>query len=210
GGFRLKTDRFTGVVAAYHVDFNNRILAVTRGASIVGNAAILSNVGDVKTIGLEAAGTLRLTDTLKLAAAYTYNDSKYQSDVVSSSGVVNTKDKTVVNTPKHLFNAELAYDDGKLFGTVSTNFTGVRYYTYTNNGGKVDSSLVSDLTVGYRFSGEILDKTSVQLNVTNLMDVDYISTVGSGGFTNSDTSGTTMTLLPGAPRQIFVTVRKQF
>jgi iron complex outermembrane receptor protein len=34
--------------------------------------------------------------------------------------------------------------------------------------------------------------------------------VGSGGASKSDVSGTAMTLLPGAPRQGFVTVRKTF
>ena len=51
---------------------------------------------------------------------------------------------------------------------------------------------------------------AIEGSVTNLFDSNYISTVGSGGFGNSDISGTAMTLLPGAPRQFFVTLRRGF
>jgi iron complex outermembrane receptor protein len=72
---------------------------------------------------------------------------------------------------------------------------------------------VADLTVGYRFDGENnswLRGLEIQGNITNLTDEDYISTVGSGGPAQSDPTGGAMTLLPGAPRQAYVTVRKTF
>ena len=46
--------------------------------------------------------------------------------------------------------------------------------------------------------------------MTNLTDKRYISTIGSGGFTASDPNGTAQTLLAGAPRQWFVTLKKGF
>jgi len=46
--------------------------------------------------------------------------------------------------------------------------------------------------------------------VANAFDEDYISTVGSGGFSNSDAAGTAQTLLPGAPRQVFFTLKAAF
>jgi iron complex outermembrane receptor protein len=52
-----------------------------------------------------------------------------------------------------------------------------------------------------------LKGTEIQVNITNEFDEDYVSTVGSGGFGNA---GDNMTLLPGAPRSAFVTVRKAF
>jgi iron complex outermembrane receptor protein len=42
------------------------------------------------------------------------------------------------------------------------------------------------------------------------MDEKYISTVGSGGIPMSDASGTAQTVLPGAPRSVFVTARTKF
>lgn len=41
-------------------------------------------------------------------------------------------------------------------------------------------------------------------------DKEYIATLGSGGFFTSDPSGTGMTLLHGAPRQYFLSLKAQF
>ncbi len=209
GGLRVRTGSFQGVLALYNVDFSNRILAIAQGSGIVGNAPVLSNVGDVKTKGLELAGSYRVTSAWKVYAAYTYNDSKYQSDVVATDGTVqaHTRGKTVVNTPKDLLKTEVAYDNGALFATLSTDYTGDRWYTYENVGGKVKASTISDLTLGYRLASL---GTTLQLNVTNLTDEKYISTIGSNGFVNSDAAGTAQTILTGAPRQVFVSVKKNF
>jgi iron complex outermembrane recepter protein len=209
GGVRVKLDKFQGVAALYLVNFEDRLLGIAQGAGIVGNAAVLSNVGAVETKGLELAGTYRFTPDIKLYASYSYNDSQYQDDVVSLSGVVSarTKGKTVVNTPKNLLKTEVSYDNGTLFGTLGVNYTDERYYTYENIGGKVDASTISDLSVGYRFKSI---KADVQLNVTNLTDEEYISTIGSNGFSNSDATNSSQTVLTAAPRQVFITLRKQF
>jgi iron complex outermembrane receptor protein len=206
GGLRLNLSNFRGVAAVYHVDFSDRLLAIQQGASILGNASVLSNVGSVKTNGVELGGTWRFTDSLRLSSSYSYNDSKYADNYTSNGVTYQTKDKSVVNTPKHMLSADLSYDNGTLFATAGAKYTGDRYYTYENIGGKVEGFTTVDATLGYRFPANI----DVQLNVTNLTDENYISTVGSGGFVNRDTAGTTMTLLPGAPRQAFVTVRKRF
>ncbi len=69
------------------------------------------------------------------------------------------------------------------------------------------SSTISDLSVGYRFTSV---GTTLQLNVTNLSDEKYISTIGSNGFVNSDPTNSNQTILTGAPRQVFVSVKKTF
>jgi iron complex outermembrane receptor protein len=65
--------------------------------------------------------------------------------------------------------------------------------------------------VGYRFTdlGFVKDLT-LQGSVTNATDELYISTIGSNGFVNADPSGTTQTLLVGAPQQYFVTLKARF
>ena len=125
-----------------------------------------------------------------------------------------TKDKDVVFTPKHLFKAVLGYDNGPgVFANLGVSYTSSRWYTFENDGGNVEGFTVADLTVGYRFDGgdnAWLRGLEVQANITNLTDEDYISTVGSGGASKADPGGTAMTLLPGAPRQGYLTVRKRF
>lgn len=212
-GGRYRTERFQGVAAVYHVTFDNRLLAVAQGAAIEGNAPVLSNVGSVETKGVELAGTYRLTDAWSLYGAYTYNDSKYESDVVSQDGRVQarTKGKTVVNTPKNIFKGEIAFDQAGFFGKLGVAYTDKRYYTYENIGGQAPSTTVADLTLGYRFAEEGWGKgLEVQVNVTNLTDKDYISTIGSGGFVNSDPNGQAMTVLPAPPRQAYLSVKKRF
>ncbi len=44
-------------------------------------------------------------------------------------------------------------------------------------------------------------------NVENLFDEKYISTIGSNGF---GANGDNQTLLPGSPRAVFVSLKKQF
>lgn len=214
GGVRYKNDRFQGVAALYHVDFKNRLASASTAPPILGLPAVLSNVGAVETKGIELAGQYRLTDAWSLYGSYAYNDSQYKDDVLGAGGVVaiQTKGKDVIYTPKNLVKATLAYDQGGFFANLGVSYTSSRWYTFENKGGKVDGFTVADLTVGYRFQATegFLQGLEVQANVTNLADEDYISTVGSGGAAQSDVSGSAMTLLPGAPRQGFVTVRKTF
>ncbi|NQE60551.1 TonB-dependent receptor [Caulobacter sp. RHG1] len=212
-GGRYRTERFQGVAAVYHVTFDNRILAVQQGASIEGNAPVLSNVGSVETKGVELAGTFRMTDAWSLYGAYTYNDSKYESDVVALNGTIQarTKGKTVVNTPKNIFKGEIAFDQGGLFAKLGVAYTDKRYYTYENIGGQAPSTTIADLTLGYRFDETTWGKgLEIQANITNLTNKDYISTIGSGGFVNSDPNGEAMTVLTAPPRQYYVSIKKRF
>lgn len=209
-GWRFRTESFQGVVAAYDVQFDDRLLTVTVGSGIQGLPPSLQNVGGVSTRGVETAGTYNLTDELSLFGSYTYNDSTYDDDVVDGTTTVRTDGKTVVNTPKHLLKGEVGYDDGNLFGSVGANYTSKRYYTYLNDA-SVDSYTLVEASIGYRFQGSPwMEGLVIQANATNLFDKKYIATIGSNGFTNSDPSGNAQTLLPGAPQQFFVSLKKQF
>ena len=61
--------------------------------------------------------------------------------------------------------------------------------------------------MGYRFDAGLRKPVEIQLNATNLLDKKYVATLGSNGFGNS---GDNMTLLAGAPRQIFASVKVGF
>ena len=190
-------------------EFDDRLLGLSSGAGIIGNPSVIKNVGSVTTKGLELAGTYDITDEWTLFGSYAYNDSKYDDDVVDATlpAPIRTSGKTVVNAPEHLFKADLGYGDGAFFGKLSVAYTGSRYFSYLNNA-EVDGYTVADLTAGYRFSGnEMLEGLELQLNVTNLTDEDYVSTIGTNGF---NVSPDNQTLMVGSPRQVFATVRKSF
>lgn len=208
-GWRFRTAQVQGVVAAYYVKFDDRLIGTSAGAGIVGNPTILANAGGVTSKGFEAAATWTLTDAWSLFGSYAYNDSQYDDDIKDATGAVTQRisGKTVVDTPKHLLNAELAFDQDGWFAKLAAHYTSKRYYTYTNDQ-SVGGVVTADLSAGYRFDGEgWAQGLEVQANVTNLFDKQYISTLGSNGF---GYSGDGQTLQAAAPRQVFVTVRKAF
>lgn len=205
-GARYNDSVFNGVIGVYYVNFRNRLLGVQTGAGIVGNPAILQNVGSVRSIGFEAAGDLRLGDGLTLFASYSYTDASYRDDVVTPTAIIPTKGKDVVDTPKHLLRGEIAYDSDSFFGRIGANYMSKRYFNYLNDR-SVSSRVLVDATIGYRFDMGMRTPIELQLNATNLLDKKYVSTIGSNGFGNS---GDNQTLLAGAPQQFFATVKVGF
>lgn len=203
-GLRYNTSSFNGVVGVYLVNFQNRLQSVAVGSAIQGNPSALQNVGSVRSLGFEAVGDLKLGSNFSLYASYSYTDATYRDDVVDGDGKVISpiKGKTLTDSPEHMLRGELAYDDGKFFGRVGLNWMSERYFTYENDQ-SVDARLLADASIGYRFT----DKIELQLNATNLFDKQYIATVGSGGY---GSSGDRQTLLVGAPRQVFATIKAGF
>ena len=190
GGYRFRTGGFSGVVAAYLVEFRNRLLSFANGAGIVGNPAILQNVGGVESYGVEATGQFRLTSALSLFASYAYNHSEYQDDVLNANGTVRSaiKGKAVVDAPRSVATGEIAYDDQSIFGRIGANYMSRRYFTYTNDQ-SVKGRVLIDASIGYRFTGSgPLHGLEIQGNVTNLLDKKYVATIGSNGFGDASTT----------------------
>lgn len=210
-GVRTGDNRFQGVLSAYLVNFRNRLLGFRNGAGIVGNPAILNNVGGVRSWGLEAGGRVTLSAGFSAYLSYSYNDATYRNDVRLATGAVQAviKGKTVVDSPKHLIKAELAYDKGAVNGRIGANYVSRRYFTYTNDQ-SVPGRVLIDASIAYRLDDLVPDLfkgLELQGSVTNLTDKKYVATIGSNGFGNS---GDNQTLLAGAPRTLLVTVKAKF
>ena len=200
-GLRYNTSRLNGIAAVYLVNFQNRLLSAASGPSIVGSPSILQNVGSVRSVGFEAAGDVKLGSGFSLFGSYSYTDATYRDDVFNVSGVLLAaiEGKTVVDSPKHLVRGEVAYDQGAFFARIGGNYMSRRFFTFTNDQ-SVPGRLLVDATLGYRFT----DNIELQLNASNLLDKQYLSTINSGGTGNS---GDRQTLLVGAPLQVFATVK---
>lgn len=209
-GLRYNSGMFHGVLAGYLVNFRNRLLAIPTSVGIVGAANALQNVGGVRSAGIEASGELRFGQGWSALASYSYNDNTIRDNVViTANGTVTTiptDGKTVPDSPKHLVHAEISYDQGPLFGRVGVNYMSKRFFTFTNDQSVPGRALV-DATVGYRFDLGMRAPVELQINAVNLLDKQYVATIGSNGFGNS---GDNQTLLTGAPRQIFATVKVGF
>jgi iron complex outermembrane receptor protein len=208
-GGRVRAGGFQGSLAGYYVDFSNRLLALTSGAGIVGNPVTLQNVGAVRNYGIEATALYKLTPAFSLFASYAYNESEYRDDVLSASGAVvtATRGRTVVDSPKHMLKGEIVYDDSALTARVGADYMSRRFFTYTNDQ-SVPGRVLMDASIGYKFGSlGFLKGVGIEGSVTNLTDKKYVSTIGSNGY---GASGDNQTLLAGAPRQFFVTIRGGF
>jgi hypothetical protein len=168
---------FDGQVAVYHVDFHDRQLAVSSNpiiTSFVGGTTILSNVGDVKTDGVDLAGTLHFGRAVSFYDAVSYNRSKYQDSYTSGTTLVPTAGKTVPNTPewmnKFVATAKLG-TSADIEAQLSGDYVGKRYATYTN-----DLGVPGYFLMGATVSGKVPLSTSWlknlrwTLSVTNLLN----------------------------------------
>ena len=211
-GIRFKSGPLSGTLGAYLVNFRNRLLAKTTGAGIIGNPAVLQNVGRVRSKGIEAAANYRMGSGFSAFASYSYNDSKYLDDVVTPTGpttppaVVPTAGKTTVDSPRHLAKAEVSYDSRLFLGRVGINYMSKRYFTYTNDQ-SVPGRAIVDATVGFHLPMLRLRNAEFDVNVANLFDKRYVATLGSNGFGNRDDN---QTLLAGSPREFLATLKFGF
>ena len=210
GGVRFGEGTLRGVAAVYLVDFSNRILAIPQGPGIVGNAPLLSNVGKVRSVGAELGLQWQPVKAVSVTASYAYNDTTYRNDVVNGVGTViqAIKGKTTPDSPHHIANLELAYDDGGFFARANANAMSKRFFTYSNDQSVAGRVLV-DGKVGYRFTSDNrwLNGLAIEASATNLFDHRFVATIGSNGF---GFAGDNQTLLTGAPQQFFATIRKDF
>lgn len=210
GGYRFTFGPVSGVAAAYWVDFSNRILATSTGAGIVGNPTVLTNVGSVRSLGVEFGLTWRIIQSLTATVSYAYNDSTYQDDVLNADGTVKQgiAGNTVVDSPKNIANLNLVYDNQRFYARGNLNYMSKRYFTYSNDQ-SVPSHALLDATIGYRFGGTggLMGGWAIEGSVTNITNLQYVATIGSNGY---GFAGDGQTLLVGAPRQWFATLRKDF
>jgi iron complex outermembrane recepter protein len=209
-GLRSELDWYQASLAIYNVRFDNRLLSIARCAGIVGCPSSFANVGEVKSNGVEAALALKFSDEMNWYNSISYNNSEYRSDYLDGETLVPASGKQVVGTPEILFTSDLSYSFGALNANLIAQYTDERYITYLNDS-KVDDFWLVNASAGYDF-GEVgvFTALSLQLQVTNLIDKEYFSTVGSNGFVTSDPNGNNYTLLTGAPRQWFFTVDASF
>ena len=207
-GWRTSSKLYEAAVTAYLVNFKDRLLGVTQGSGIQGNPTVLSNVGGVRTKGVEGALSLRLMPGVSWYNSLSLSNSTYRGDVVSKDAnnqttTVATAGKHIVDAPDTMLKSILSYDDGQWFGNFGADYMSKRYYSYLNDAA-VSGRTLFNLSGGLRTKAlGFLSEGSIQVGVTNLGDRKYISTIGSNGFVNS---GDSQTLLPGAPRQVFVTL----
>ncbi|MYM25151.1 TonB-dependent receptor plug domain-containing protein [Duganella sp. FT135W] len=201
---------FDGQVNVYHVDFKDRLLQISPTSVITsiigGNLAVLTNVGSVKTNGIDFSGTLHFGRNFSLYNALSYNQSKYDDNYVSGTTTVQTAGKKVPGSPEWMdkFVASLTVADTEI--QLSGDYVGKRYATYTNDL-FVKSYFLTNLGVSGKLpflNGGWVKNARYRLNVTNLTnksgDLNVVVGAASG----------TYNTFPIAPRQGFLTLMADF
>ncbi|OYZ31571.1 MAG: hypothetical protein B7Y31_12340 [Novosphingobium sp. 16-62-11] len=92
------------------------------------------------------------------------------------------------------------------YGRIGVNYMSKRFFNYLNDRSVAARTLV-DATIGYRLDIGQRQPVELQINAVNLFDKRYVATIGSNGF---GFSGDNQTLLAGAPRQVFATLKVGF
>ncbi len=202
---------FEGQVNAYHVDFQNRLLQISSTPtilSLVAGAAILTNVGGVKTDGIDLAGTVHFGQHWSFYDAVSYNKSTYQDNYVTGAAntIVPTAGKQVPASPDWMNKFILSANYGQFDMQFSGDYVGKRYATYTNDLW-IKGYFLTGLQMGYRFNlpaSAPVRFAKLSLNVTNLGDIKTTSTLVVGQPTG------TYNTYPMPPQMTFVTLTTKF
>ncbi|QOV64839.1 ferrichrome porin FhuA [Kosakonia pseudosacchari] len=152
--------------------------------------------GEIRSRGVELEAKAAVNANVNVTASYTYTNAEYTQDTT-------LKGKTPVQIPKHMASlwGDYTFNSGMLSGL--TVGTGGRLigssYGDPNNTFKVGSAAVMDAVVKYDLARFGLAGSSLAVNVTNLLDREYVSSC-------FDTYG----CFWGAERQVVATATFRF
>lgn len=205
-GLRTRRDRVEASLAFYNIDYRNRLIGVAVCPLTATCVSSFANVGSVSTRGAEGLLSLRLAEGLTWTNAASYNDSKIDNDYNNGTTVVPSAGKTVVDAPKVLFNSSMRLAKGGFLGSVAARHVGERFFSILNDIAAPSYTTV-DLSAGYTIKPRGLRSITVQVNAINLLDEEFISTIGTGGFS---VRGDLETLMAGQRRLVFFSLNTAF
>ncbi len=229
-GYRYVGDQLQASIAAYKVDFNNRLLQYnpcpTNLQQNPGCGNSFHNAGGVTSKGVELGLLWTPLSWLSWYNSASYNKSTYDEDMAWSTGATTsitlpTAGKQQVDTPKQMFASVLTVKQGGFSASLQGKFTGRRYYTWTNDQ-SFGGYTTFDLGLGYAFGGfGVLKNAKLALNVTNLTDKRFASNFDSSVFAPSDSgviangdsnaiAGDVLVFHSSAPRQVIGTFSVSF
>ncbi|WP_323990449.1 TonB-dependent receptor [Nguyenibacter sp. L1] len=217
-GYRFNGDLVSASVYAYRTNFKNRLQQITAG-SLINPISAVQNVGGVTMNGVDAAITITPIMNLRITNAVSYNHSTYDQNITNSGVSFPTAGKQVVNFPRFMYNTSLAYQYGAFSPHIDAAYIGPRNYAYTGDV-KVGGYWMTNLGVRYRLATatralgvpKIVKNVELSFDISNLLNTRYISTMGENGNPMSISTGalTTQSMLPGAPRVFFGSLRIDF
>ena len=208
-------------MTVYSIAYRNRLLGIALCPPTATCATGFGNVGSVSSAGVEGVIAQNLGNGFKITASGSYNSSTFDGDYRTNQSdpttTVHTAGKDVPDAPRLLGNAGLTtraavYRRTPARGSSASASSPTPTISSTTRARSARRG--QSPVVRWRISRRAIDwdvsavrSLDLQLNVNNLFDKRYISTIGSNGFTPSSDFQTLMT---GAPRQVFLTVSTTF
>lgn len=140
-------------------------------------------IGESEVRGLELEAKAELTNNLSFTLAYAYQDSSFVRGVVRGTVVDGNAFATV---PNHIGSIWLTYDlpsrgnRGDMSFGAGARYVGPYYYNVFNDTGKSPSQVYLDAAFTYEF----IDNVQLNVNVSNLLDEQYVVGRGTSDYYN--------------------------
>lgn len=209
-GYRYATRTIVANASVFYNEFDNRI--VSTWDEELGQY-VDRNVGAVETTGFEASVGWSPIEALSLYGSMTLTNSELQDDYIYNAAgeVLQTKGKKQVETPEQMYSLRASYQFNDVFSAgIQGKYTGERWVTDVNDL-KVDAYTVVDLDARFDFDTLGLPGTYLQVNVTNLLDEQYYSNLGTRGSATPGALGYSRPFAGiGAPRTVMASLRYSF
>ncbi|MBI1685944.1 TonB-dependent receptor [Caulobacter hibisci] len=218
-GYRYNKGGIVGSISGWGSTIKDRIVS-TRDPT--DDTIIDRNVGDVELWGVDAQAGWSIDEALTVYGSASYTNSELQNNLFVggtaiypgaglAAGYAPTKGKELVETPKWMFGGRVTYKVSDFTFGVQGKWVGERWVTDVNDV-KVPHYAVWDLDVRYDLNKIGMEKSYVQLNVSNLFDEKYYGDLN--GTSTSGLSGAPGYSGPfarrGAPRAAILTLRTEF
>lgn len=201
-GYRYQTGNVVGAVAIFSNSFENRIVRTYDEENGIFNSR---NVGKVELKGVDGQVGWEPLDGLSLYASASYIDTELQSNLPNglNGAVIATKGKELVEIPKLQVSLRAEYKIGDFSFGLQGKQVGDRYSNDLNTE-KAPAYTLWDANVRYVLPQIGVAKSSLQLNVKNLLDEKYLGDVSSGSGSSAGS------FQPGYPRAVVLTLRSAF
>jgi iron complex outermembrane recepter protein len=219
-GIRYTTSMVQASVGGFLNKFSNRIVTSfdpDQGISVD------RNVGKVEIKGLEASLNVKPFPWFTFRAFASYIDAKYKDNVRATSTItVPLAGKRLVETPEWQYGYTARAFHGPF--SLGATFKQITSRTATDlNDVIVPGYNTFDLDARVSLKGMGLEKTFLQLNVTNLFDRQYLGSISSqtslptnerglipGIATTTNIGGSNPTFQPGSPRAFILSLQVGF
>lgn len=181
-------------VTGWYSKYKNRIVSAYNDAC---DCSVDTNLGAVEKYGVDGSISVRPVPQLLAYVFGSYIHSEIKDNVAGANGtIVPTAGKRERATPEYMFGGRLQGTVGSFDLGAQVKRTGSRYLNDINTL-KFGAYTVVDLDLRWSLAKLGLEKTAVQLNVSNLFDVFYVGSF-SGGLTTANSANVNF----GSPRAI--------